>query len=211
MRATVIQITSLLLFLVTSISFASDLTKFEKTCSEIGFKKKTTSYGDCVIELFDRENTQQKVSAQEEQNRNEAEAKKRAAELAAKGDGSSEHQLCFRYGFIPGSTNYAECRQRIDAAKAEARAAEARYEADLRRYEEQLARAERQRDSDRNTRLMEMGLGMMSGGGRSSSSTSNIGPAPTPPLLTQRIRLPDGQIINCRPGTGGTTIDFYCN
>lgn len=35
--------------------FAEDLSSYEKTCSEIGFKPKTPDYGDCVLELRSRE------------------------------------------------------------------------------------------------------------------------------------------------------------
>jgi len=45
----------LTIFLFSSQAFAEDLSPFEKTCTEIGFKPKTQDYGDCVLELRSRE------------------------------------------------------------------------------------------------------------------------------------------------------------
>jgi hypothetical protein len=45
----------LTVFLFSTQLFAEDLSSFEKTCTEIGFKPKTPDYGDCVLELRSRE------------------------------------------------------------------------------------------------------------------------------------------------------------
>jgi hypothetical protein len=139
MRIKAIQIISLFLLSAVGVSYAADLAPFEKTCVELGFKRKTSAYGDCVLELFERERAGRHNAALEEKKLKELEAKTRAEDAAKKaaatGDGTPDHQTCYRYGFIPETSLYAECRQKIDAAKAEARLAQTRYEADLRRYE----------------------------------------------------------------------------
>jgi hypothetical protein len=146
--------------------------------------------------------------AREEIPRGQSAQGRRQAELEhVVEDGTPEHRVCSRYGFNPGTPNYVSCRQRIDEAKVQALRAQEKYEADLRSYNEQLARAQRDRDSDRNIRLMELGLGMIGGTQRSRRSASNIGPIPTPPSQNINVYLPNGAMVSCRSSHG---VNVYC-
>jgi len=42
--------------------FAADLSAFQATCQDIGFKPKTPAYGECVLELMDRAGATQVVA-----------------------------------------------------------------------------------------------------------------------------------------------------
>jgi hypothetical protein len=209
MRSPIIQIISFLLFILSGVSLAADLSQFEKTCAELGFKKKTTPYGDCVLELFDRAKTQQKNAAQEAQQRNDAEGNRRAADMAARGDGSPEHGMCVRYGFTPGTTSYAECRQKIDIAKAEQAHRNREYEERQRDYQERLAEYKRERERRQGDALMRFGAALM--GGTSPYASENFGNAgrqvlgvePQPPRMPQSqpqqftITSPNGRMTTC--------------
>jgi hypothetical protein len=209
MRSAIIKVITMLLFSLASVAFATELAPHEKTCAELGFKRKTPAFGECVLELFDREKTQQKNMAQEQQRRNEAEEKRRAAELAARGDGSPEHGMCVRYGFTPGATSYAECRQKIDIAKAENAHRQRLYERQQREYQEHLVEYKRERERRQGEALLRFGAALA--GGTSSNFSENFGNAgraslgmePQPPRMapsqpqTFTIRTPDGRMTNC--------------
>lgn len=65
----VIVILYLVVFALIIPAQAADLSQFEATCLDIGFKKKTEAFGDCVIELVSREKqTQSSVQANKKNN-----------------------------------------------------------------------------------------------------------------------------------------------
>ena len=82
-------------FLMAALSghaFAAGLAEHEAMCADLGFKKRTPAYGECVLELDRRASTEkgkavQQVRQQEQQ----------------RGDGTSEHQTCNRFGFVVGT------------------------------------------------------------------------------------------------------------
>lgn len=209
MRAAAIQISSIFFISAAGASYAADLAPYEKTCAELGFKRKTPAFGDCVLELFDRAKSQHRSAALEEQKRNEEESRRRSAEQAARGDGTPEHGMCMRYGFTPGTTSYAECRQKIDIAKADAAHRQRVYEQQQREYQERLAEYKRERERRQGEALLRFGAALA--GGTSSNFSENFGNAgraslgmePQPPRMappqqqTFTIRTPDGRMTNC--------------
>jgi len=61
------------LILLTPLAMAIDFSTFETTCTEIGFKRNTETFGDCVLELASRakkaNEKKAQLQAQEEQQR----------------------------------------------------------------------------------------------------------------------------------------------
>lgn len=122
MRAAINKVILLLFFGCTN-ALALDLTAYESQCSEIGFKRKTPAFGECVLELKSRESGSERVSAN------------------SQGDGSAEHSTCARYGFRAGSTEYAQCRMQIDLAKSQAQEQQRQYERQAASRQEEKNRA----------------------------------------------------------------------
>lgn len=218
MRTSVIRIIKL----ITIVSFcgnvfAIDTSTEEKTCSEIGFKRKTEAFGNCVLELIDRKNKSQQVKAARTttpsnnairqstaQNQRPAQEKPPSPIV---GDGSPDDNTCQTYGFKPGTANYSECRQKIDLARQDGQRQQAQYEAQQRQYEAQMAEYKRQREMAASMALMQMGLGMMAGG----SPATNFAPPPVAPVAprnnTQTYFLPNGRAMTCTT-TGSHTNCF---
>lgn len=144
----------LLLFLLifSSQVFGEDLSSFEKTCKQIGFKPKTTDYGDCVLELRNRELKKTKVKVQKvnkvvpEHDLPEfiTDNQEPLIKSAETGDGSNNDKICQQYGFKVGEENYKRCRLDLDIAQRQAEADLAQYEQQKRHYEEQKALYEKQ-------------------------------------------------------------------
>lgn len=143
---------------------------------------------------------------------NEAKARKAEAErIAREGDGSNEDKLCQRYGLKPQTNGYAECRMRLDFAKAESIKQQQQYEREQAAYQEQMAAIQKERERQRAMKQLELGLRMM--GGQSPVDAVNsvgtgapIAPrAPTP--TNQTITLPNGRMINC--STFGTMTNCF--
>jgi len=149
---------------------ALDLQKYEELCSSIGFKQKTPAFGECVLELRAREAKS---------------SKGRADEL---GDGSVDHATCRKYGFISGSAEYSQCRMQIDLARAQALDQK-------RQYEEQVAAQQRARERAKGEAALLMGLGMLAGQQRPSTSGFNA-IEPLPPI-NRIYNLPGGKFMTC--------------
>jgi len=98
---------------------AFDTTKEESTCVEIGFKRRTEAFAGCVMELLKRRN--------------------KVLKKQVIGDGSSQDQICRKYGFKLGTTSYSECRQKLDIAKQQAEQQQMLYEEQKRQYDAQMA------------------------------------------------------------------------
>jgi hypothetical protein len=89
----------------------------------------------------------------------------------------------------------------IDMAKREAANAQARYQQELAAYEDRTAELKRQQDRARSMRQLELGLRMI-GGQPPVDAMNSLGTGapitrPTPPVLNQSIRLPNGRIMHC--------------
>ena len=196
-------VTAVLLAALGGHAFAVGLAEHEAMCADLGFKKRTPAYGECVLELDRRASTEkgkavQQVRQQEQQ----------------RGDGTSEHQTCNRFGFVVGTPPYADCRLKIDIAKqdqerkqADYEAEQRRYEAEQRRYDERVAAYEREKEKRASLALMRFGFALM--GGTSPNASENfanagresLGMAPVPPTRPQfqnfSITDPSGRRTNC--------------
>lgn len=154
--------------------------------------------------LSEQEKERMAQQAREEQQKKERQALAKKIEeerIAREGDDSPDDLLCKKYGFKPRTSGYAECRLRIDFAKAESMRQREQYEREQAEYQRRLAAIERDKERQRGARLLELGARMM-GGQRPIEALSSLGTgapiAPTRPSnINQTIRLPNGQIINC--------------
>lgn len=191
--------------LYSSTSFA-DTQNEEKACLDIGFKPKTQKFSNCVLELYQRrpaETNRSTLDTRPSQVSTDMEVRG--------GDGTEDDQTCQRYGFLPGSSGYSECRMRIDLAKREADRRRIAYEEEQRIHSERLAAAERERQRQIDVRALELGLRMM-GGQPPVSAAASVGTGaailpPTPPSLTQTIILPGSRAITCT--TNGTVTNCF--
>ena len=187
MRTSIVKIGILFGLLTACRLSVAGLAEHEATCSELGFKKKTQAYGECVLELDQRETAGRAQAVKQVQQQNQIQAQQ-------KGDGTNEHQMCVKFGFTVGSAPYSDCRLKIDIAKREQAQRQASYDIELQRYQEEqrryeakVAEYERQKEVQKNLALMRFGLALM--GGTSPNASENfanagreaLGLAPNPP------------------------------
>ena len=148
---------TLTLALWAGSAWAGDLSTFENACVDIGFTKKTPAFGECVLELMQRSNEK---------------SKQREIANNQRGDGSADHETCKKYGLLPPSAGYAQCRMQIDQVRQQA---EAKQKEDSRREGDALLR---------------FGLGLLSG----QQST----PTQSPSADGLRVyTLPNGRSMTC--------------
>jgi hypothetical protein len=207
MRSPIIKITFLFILLSAFGLCAAGLDEHETTCSELGFKKKTQAYGECVLELDRRETAERSQAIQQKQQQIQMQAQQ-------KGDGTKEHQMCFRFGFIAGTPAYSDCRLKIDIAKREQAQRQAAYDIEQQRYQEELSRyeaqlAEHAREKERQKGWALLRFGAALSGGTSPYFSENLanagrqslGLAPTPPTRPTfqnfTITGPDRRTTNC--------------
>lgn len=163
-------------------ALALDTSQEEKQCLDIGFKRKTPAFANCVLELIDRRGS----SIQSAQDPDDA--------------------TCRKYGFKPKTDNYAICRQQIDLARQQAQQQQAQYAQQRAEYEAQLAEQKRERDRQKGMAMLNLGLGMMSGKYNASNGYGTLPPAPTPPQNMNRTYiLPGGKMMNCNTSGSVTT------
>jgi hypothetical protein len=192
MRIATIKVIFISLLFWVSPSFGLDTSAQEKTCSEIGFKKKTEAFGNCVLELVNRG----------------GDASSKPSQASFSND--SDDAACRGYGFKPNSGDYASCRQRIDLAKQSAKQQQDIYDQQKRQYDDQLASIEKQKAKERNMKQLEMGLRMMGGQSvqDSAMATARMPPLPQAPgPITQRITMPNGRSMTCT--TMGTNTNCF--
>jgi hypothetical protein len=218
MRTSIIKVAITFFLSLSSFIAVADLTQHEATCAELGFKKRTPAYGECVLELDQRQKTakvavekQEQIRRQENINRENEIAKQ---QMQQRGDGSVEHQTCSRFGFIVGTPSYSDCRLKIDIARREQAQKQAAYEADQRRYQEeqrryeaQVAEYEKERERQKGAALMRFGLALMGGtsphasenfanAGRQSLGLPPVAPS-RPTIQNFTITGPDRRMTNC--------------
>jgi hypothetical protein len=187
MRVTAFKVIFIYLVFVGVNAQALDLSSHEKTCQEIGFKKKTQAFGECVLELAER--TDQATSTPK----------------------NSDDDTCRKYGFKPNTPLYGECRMKLDFAKAESLKQQQQYERDQAAYEQQMAAIQKERERQRAMKQLELGLRMMGGQSpidavNSVGTNAPIAPrAPTP--INQTITMPNGRMVNCT--TMGTMTNCF--
>ncbi len=184
MRANLIKITyvATLAFLCGHVN-ALETSSEERTCAEIGFKRKTEAFGNCVLDLLERG---------------------KSSSIASN---DPDDATCKKYGFRSGTSDYAKCRQQIDMAKQQANQDRIRFEEEQRRYQAQLDEQKKQRERAAGMAMLGMGLGMMSG--QNPGGYSNYSPVtpPSPQSMNRTYMLPGGKIMNCST-TGNITNCF---
>lgn len=208
----------LVLLVHSSNGIAIDTSKEEAICYDIGFKPKTENFGNCVLELVNRKNKSQQAKALPVPNSlnnrvnpnpiSKTVIEQKAVEVS--GDGSTDDITCQNYGFKPGTSNYSECRQKIDLAKQDLELRQAQYEQHKRQYEAQQAQIEKDRKFQASQRLFDMSQRLMSGQSYSDVGRAGMGlpplQAPTPPGM-QTYVMPNGRAITC--STTGTITNCF--
>lgn len=165
-------------FALVTAANATDLSSYEAICKDIGFKKKTEAFGECVLELAERE--QSSKSSQPT---------------------SADDQTCQKYGFKPKTQAFAECKFKLDMGKKESAQAQEKYAREKAEYDRQVAAMQREQEKARAMKQLELGLRMM--GGQSpvnaiNSVGTNAPIAPSiPSPINQTITTPSGRMINC--------------
>ena len=131
--------------------------------------------------------------------------------IAREGDGTTEDLLCKKYGLKPLTSGYAECRMRLDFAKAESQKKQEQYEREKAEYDRQVAAIQKEREKQRAMKQLELGLRMM-GGQSPIDAVNSVGAgmpiAPSHPMpINQTITMPNGRMINCT--TFGTNTNCF--
>lgn len=197
---TLLVVFALLTLLVSSMGMAKELDDYEQTCKELGFKPKTTTYGECVLELRRRD-----------LNNEPTQSSTRSPKIKAQGDGSSEDVTCQKYGFEPQTVSYNQCRLQIDLAKRQLEAQQSQYEEQKQIYEQQLAEVEKEKQRQRGRKQLEMGLRMLSG---QSATDAAMATARMFPILPRQpafenymVTLPGGHTTNCTYSTATRSMN----
>lgn len=185
-----IKITLIITAFLYTHSYAIDTSQQEKTCAELGFKRKTEAHANCVIELVTRNGTNSRATTITNSN--------------------PDDTTCRNYGFKAGTTPYAECRQKLDLAKQQAYERQREYEEQRRQYDAQVAAIKKEKDRERGLKQMELGLRMMGGQPIQDAvrETAGMPPLPKPPgPVNQTIVMPGGKMVNCT--TTGTVTHCF--
>jgi hypothetical protein len=197
MRSSIVKIVLSLSFIFTCGLSLAGLAEHESTCSELGFKKRTPAYGECVLELDQRESNSKGSAAKQTQLDANLKAQQQAQQAQLRGDGTVDHQTCNKYGFAVGTATYSDCRLKIDLARQDAQQRHAQFEAEQRRYQEKLAAYEKETERRKGEALLRLGLGMM-GGGSSRPSASLAPTPPVPPAFQQfNVDIRGGPRLAC--------------
>jgi len=234
MRFAVIAVTLTLTLSYSRAPRAVDFSGLESECAELGFKRKTQAFGECVLELDRRKarkvdsnvnnNSEKNLLAESGSSGKAPERTKRTEEAAPNGDGTPDHITCSGFGVAMGTAAYSNCRQKIYFARQEntrqnaaCEDARRRFELELLRYEEQFAAQERQRDVEKNMALLNFGLALM--GGTSPNATDNFLSAtrgsfgvlpiapPKPPIQNFTITGPGNRMANCH--VSGNSVNCF--
>ncbi len=191
MRTSIVKIVFSFGILSTCGFSLAGLAEHEATCSDLGFKKKTQAYGECVLELDQREKAGRAQAVKQVQQQTQIQAQQ-------KGDGTNEHQMCAKFGFVVGSAPYSDCRLKIDIAKREQAQRQAayeieqqRYQEEQRRYEAQVAEYEREKERQKGLALLRFSAALAGGTSPyfsenlANAGRQSLGLAPTPPTRPQ--------------------------
>ncbi|MBU3582020.1 hypothetical protein ICN19_08320 [Polynucleobacter sp. AP-Capit-er-40B-B4] len=156
-----------------------DTSTEEAACLDLGFKKKTPSFANCVLELLERKENSTAST-------------------------DPDDATCRKYGFKRKTNEYATCRQQIEQAKMQAAQQQAQYQQQQRQYQAQLDEQRRQRSVAAGLALMQLGTGMTSG---AYNANNGYGTLPTPPNPNRTYILPGGKTMNCT--TTGTVTNCF--
>ena len=200
--------------------YGAGLADYEATCVDLGFKKRTPAFGQCVLELdrratgdqkqVERHREDQQRRAQEQQQRERVQEQQRTA---ARGDGTPDHQTCSDFGFTAGTQPYSDCRMKISIAKQEAQQRQAafelaqqRYQAEKQAYDAKVAEQKRQREVDGWLKASQfffaLGAGTSPHFSENAANAGRIvsGQAPIPPTRPQIQHFSitkHGQMTSC--------------
>jgi hypothetical protein len=168
---------------IRTVQTSSSITASEEaSCVEMGFKRKTESFGNCVLELMGRKDT---------------------AVAGADPDGAT----CIKYGFKPKSPEYASCRLQIDQARQQAQQNQAQFLEQKQAYD----KADKQRRIDASIKLMDMGQRMTSGQNPADAYRQANGLAPlqppVAPMQTRTYMLPNNKMMTCT--TAGSVTNCF--
>ena len=188
----------ILLFFLVSLNthvFAIDTSKEEKTCNEIGFKRKTEAFANCVLELVQRNNSSQSV---------------RSTQPSQVTSSNPDDALCIQYGFKVNTNEFAQCKQQIHNARQQAQLQQQQYEQQKRQYDEQQALIEKERKRQQSQRLFDMSQRLASGQSLTDVGRAGMGlpPLQQPSLPSnQTFVMPNGRTMTC--STTGTITNCF--
>lgn len=114
-----------LIFIFTLVNGES-LDSYKDSCEQIGFKKGTSDFGNCVLEL-----------RKKSQVNNTKVTPKKSMAAPTPSNNSEEAYTCRKYGFSIGSEDYNACIMNLDLAKQQALQQQKIYEEQVRQYKEQ--------------------------------------------------------------------------
>ncbi len=122
-----------------------------------------------------------------------------------RGDGTPDDLTCSGYGFSPGTDSYANCRFKLDSARAENQRRQKEYEAEQARYAAEQARAKAQFEQEERARKSKCYFSMASGYGTRNAlidalTCENGGTLQAPPPPPKPPSL-----INCTRNGNNTT------
>lgn len=154
----------------------------EATCLDLGFRRKTEAYGNCVLELQGR--------------------KEDAATSSDPDDAT-----CKKYGFKARTNEYAACRQQIEQARVQAAQQQALFLQQQNQYQAQLKEQQRQREQAGWSQLIQLGRGISSGAYTANNGYGTTPTPPSPPNPSSTYFLPGGRTMNCT--TTGTVTNCF--
>ena len=175
----------------------------EALCNSLGFYKNSTTYAGCRERFYAKTiegNTSTELNSQSQKRNNIT-----SRELY--GDGSPEHDACEKFGFLFGTSQYADCRLKIEVSQNELKLNQARFDAEMQQYQDQIARYEKEKQRKQGDAITKFGLSLM--GGKSPYFVENLANAaresyglpPVAPVAPRSqnftITGPSGRLTNC--------------
>jgi hypothetical protein len=188
MCSSIIKVVSIFLLLnVNTFVFAIDTSKEEKTCNEIGFKRKTEAFANCVLELVQRNNSSQSV---------------RSSQPSQISSGNPDDITCNNYGFKTGTNDFAQCKLQINTARQQAQLQQQQYEQQKRQYDEQQAKIASDKEKQDRRKAAEVFLRYGSGQSVTNAIADTAAGKPFPQTRPQppqqtSIMLPGGKMVHC--------------
>jgi len=179
----------LTVFIVTCVNplYAIDTSVEERNCSEIGFKRKTEPFANCVLELIQRNgggrNTTQSTSTQSVSN-------------------NPDDRACINFGFKIGTNDFAQCKLQINTARQQSQIQQRQYEEQKQQYEEQQAKIAADKDRQDRRKAAEVFLRYGSGQSVTNAIADTAAGRPFPqnrpqPPQQTTLMLPGGKMVHC--------------
>jgi hypothetical protein len=188
MRSSIIKISLITLIAAfVSSTFAFDTSVEEKTCSEIGFKRKTEPFANCVLELVQRKggihNTVQSTPTKSVTN-------------------NPDDSTCVNFGFKVGTNDFAQCKLQINTARQQSQLQQRQYEEQKRQYDEQQAKIAADKDKQDRRKAAEVFLRYGSGQSVTNAIADTAAGKPFPQTRPQppqqtTLMLPGGKMVHC--------------